>query len=174
MTIAEIAEVVGRSKATVRHWLKRYGLRTGRARSERIATWRAAKEAGQLEVTMNCRRHGVTDFALEGRGYYRCKRCRTEQIVRHRRRVKATLVQEAGGQCALCGYDRTLAALEFHHLDPSTKRIEVSRSVGLSMDAIRDEARKCILLCSNCHAEVEAGAKEVPARVAAEVGVDTP
>ena len=162
MSIAEIAAEVGRSKGTVRHWLKRFGLRTERARGERLAMWRAAKDAGLLEVTMTCGRHGETQFALEGRGYYRCKRCRIEQIVRHRRKVKSVLVEEAGGSCALCGYDRALGALHFHHLDPATKRLEVSKSVALSIDAVRAEARKCILLCSNCHAEVEGGVTDLP------------
>jgi hypothetical protein len=75
--------------------------------------------------------------------------------------VKATLVEEGGGCCVICGYDRSLSALHFHHLDPTTKRMELSRSV-MSLDALREEARKCVLLCSNCHAEVEAGALEVP------------
>jgi hypothetical protein len=28
------------------------------------------------------------------------------------------------------------------------------------MDALREEAKKCALLCANCHAEVEAGYTE--------------
>jgi transposase len=31
MSIAQIAQAVGRSKATVRHWLREYGLKTSRA-----------------------------------------------------------------------------------------------------------------------------------------------
>ena len=54
-------------------------------------------------------------------GSYRCKQCRLEQVSRWRRRVKAKLVAEAGGRCVLCGYDRCLAALQFHHLDRATK-----------------------------------------------------
>ena len=38
MTIAEIAARVERSKATVRHWLLRYGLRTQNGRGKRAAT----------------------------------------------------------------------------------------------------------------------------------------
>jgi hypothetical protein len=50
------------------------------------------------------------------------------------------------------------SALEFHHIDPATKEFGVSRSgVTRSIARSRAEARKCVLLCSNCHAEVEAG-----------------
>jgi hypothetical protein len=76
-------------------------------------------------------------------------------------------VREAGGCCILCGYDRHVGALEFHHLDASQKRMSVSRDgVALSLRAAREEAAKCVLLCSNCHAEVEGGVAVVPARVA--------
>jgi transposase len=156
LTIAEIATEVQRSKATVRHWLRRHGLRT-RA-TERGGKVREARQAGSLELTLVCPRHGETDFVIEGRGYYRCRRCRSEQIVRHRRRLKQQLVDEAGGCCQSCGYDRSLSALEFHHLDPGNKRLGLSAGgLTLSLARLRAEAAKCVLLCSNCHAEVEAG-----------------
>jgi transposase-like protein len=169
MTIAEIAEAVGRSKTTVRHWLRRYGLRTSSRRGGKMEPRAAtAKAAGLLSVTLSCHRHGETEFSIEGRGYYRCKRCRVEAISRRRRKMKQTLVDEAGGGCRLCGYSGCLGALEFHHLDPLQKRIEINANgTSLALDTLREEARKCVLLCSNCHAEVEAGVKEVPARVAA-------
>jgi transposase len=164
MTIAEIAAEVGLSKGTVRHWLRVYGLRTQNGiGTRRPGVARRAQDAGLLSALMACEHHGETEFALEGRGYYRCKQCRAKAVVRHRRKVKAILVAEAGGRCLLCGYDRYVGALEFHHLDPADKRLEVSRNgVTLSIDAVRTEARKCVLLCSNCHAEVEAGVTAVP------------
>jgi hypothetical protein len=72
-------------------------------------------------------------------------------------------VSEAGGACALCGYDRHLGALQFHHLDPRSKRLHISQNgITLSLETIRQEVRKCVLLCSNCHAEVEGGIVPVP------------
>ena len=56
--------------------------------------------------------------------------------------------------------------MHFHHLNPLQKRLHVSASgVGLSLKTLREEAQKCVLVCSNCHAEVEAGVTAVPARV---------
>jgi transposase len=163
-SIAQIAEAVGRSKATVRHWLIRYGLRTHGARGRPIAeTARAAKRAGLATVTMRCPRHGESEFWLTGQGNYRCKRCRSDAVSRRRRRVKETLVREAGGCCRICGYDRNMRALHFHHLDPSTKRHEINaKGVAIALDKLRVEARKCVLLCSNCHAEVEDGTAVLP------------
>jgi hypothetical protein len=81
-----------------------------------------------------------------------------EAVVEWRRRKKAKLVAEAGGRCVLCGYDRCLAALEFHHRDRRTKSFGLSlRGLTRSIEKCRAEAAKCVLLCANCHAEVEVG-----------------
>jgi transposase len=164
MSIAEIAEAVGRSKATVRHWLIRFGLKTrggvGRRQSGQA---KAAKDAGLATVMMRCSRHGETDFCLDGRGYYRCKRCRSAAVVRRRRKVKTILVEEAGGACCICGYDHNMRALHFHHVEPSQKRHELNaRGVAIGLEKLRVEAQKCVLLCSNCHAEVEDGIASIP------------
>lgn len=157
LSIAEIATEVGRSKATVRHWLRRHKLKSRGGRR------RAARKAGLLTIEMMCPRHGHTTFFLEARGSYRCKRCRVENVVRHRQKLKATLVAEAGGCCSLCGYGRNVRALQFHHPDPSLKRMDVSgRGATCSIDVLRAEAEKCVLLCGNCHVEVEAGTAQLP------------
>lgn len=160
-SISEIATDLGVSKATVRHWLNKYGLRTlrgGRRRDGRLAHAECL-----LEPSMHCGVHGATKFVLEGRGVYRCKRCRAERVARRRRLVKETLVAEAGGACRLCGYDRDVRALEFHHLDPARKDFGLAAGGAYrSLERLRAEVSKCILLCSNCHAEVESGSASLP------------
>jgi hypothetical protein len=145
MTIAEIADDVARSKGTVRHWLRAYRLRTQNSRGKRSNhELREARAAGQLTVTMYCAKHGDTDFHLEGRGYYRCKRCRGEAVTRRRRKVKAILISEAGGRCIICGYNGSARALAFHHVDPLDKRLEINaKGVAVALDTLRSEARKC-------------------------------
>jgi len=99
-----------------------------------------------------CKQHGSTEYVLEGRGYYRCKLCRKEAVVRRRKLVRLTLVQEAGGKCSKCGYDRYIGALQFHHIDPSLKVRGLSeRGLTLAISKLREEAAKCVLLCANCH-----------------------
>jgi transposase len=164
LSTRDIAAEVGLAQTSVCHWLRRFGLRTQQTRDDADrAAWRAAKAEGHVTVVMTCRRHGETDFVIEGRGYCRCTRCRSESVATHRRKVKMLLVDEAGGCCAICGYDRYLGALEFHHLDPAAKRLQISwNGVTQSLEAVRAEARKCVLLCSSCHAEVEGGATTLP------------
>jgi hypothetical protein len=85
-----------------------------------------------------------------------------DRVAEWRRRTKRTLVEEAGGCCQLCGYNRCMAALEFHHKDRKTKKFGLSlRGVTRSIETLREEAKKCVLLCSNCHAEVEVGFTEL-------------
>jgi transposase len=159
-SIDAIAETVGRSPGTVRHWLAKYELETRGAVRRRQG--RAARESGADTVQLNCHRHGLTDFWLEGRGYFRCLKCRHEAVSRTRRRAKQILVDEAGGACAICGYSRYAGALQFHHLDPATKSFAVSTTSVRSLARMREEAAKCVLLCGNCHAEVESGMVELP------------
>jgi hypothetical protein len=115
-------------------------------------------------ATRVCGTHGEGRFVLEGRGFYRCVRCRADRVAARRRRLKEILVAEAGGRCAICGYDRCVRALNFHHVDPATKRFGLGeRGLTRGIDILREEARKCALLCANCHMEVEHGDTVFPA-----------
>jgi Homeodomain-like domain len=161
LSIREIAVRVGRSPSTVRHWLRTYGLVTvaGRRRSEA----RRARESGTGTLVRECPKHGRSEFLLEARGSYRCLRCRSEAVSDRRRKVKEILVEEAGGECVLCGYDRHIGALHFHHVDPNAKSFNLARmGVTRSLERCREEAGKCKLLCANCHAEIEAGVASLP------------
>jgi hypothetical protein len=176
LSIGQIAAEVRRSKATVRYWLRRYGLKTwSPSGSRRSVESRAAAEAGLRQAPLTCATHGETQFVVDGRGYYRCRKCRAEAVSRRRRKVKEILVHEAGGACRICGYAQSMRALHFHHVDPSQRQLEINaRGQALSLETLRAEARKCVLLCSNCHAEVEDGcAKVVPAGLTSETVMDT-
>jgi hypothetical protein len=86
-----------------------------------------------------------------------------EQVSQRRRIIKRKLVEEAGGKCLICGYARCQQVLQFHHLDPSTKEFHLAlNGVTRSLARSRAEAKKCVLLCANCHGEVEAGIAAVP------------
>jgi transposase len=156
LSLREISQRLDRSLATVRHWMGKYELKPSPRRQR-------GGEDGSREMVSRCQHHGETSFVREGRGYYRCKRCRVEATTRRRHRLKRILVEEAGGRCLLCGYSRCVRALEFHHLDPKTKEFQLAHSGRTrSIAKLRAEASKCVLLCANCHAEVEAGVSVVP------------
>lgn len=153
-----IAQRLGVSVSTVRYWVTKHQLTMPTARGERTRRARAARDAGVNVAVMECPIHGETEFRIYAYGRSRCLRCRAEAVIRRRRKVKRILVEEAGGQCALCRYNRCVEALGFHHLEPSSKAFAIShRGVTRALDSARREAAKCVLLCANCHAEVEAG-----------------
>ena len=81
-------------------------------------------------------------------------RCEVERITETRRRLKRRLLEEFGGCCMCCGYDRCPEALHFHHRDPATKEFAITGTGNTRAWAkLVAEAEKCDLLCANCHAE---------------------
>lgn len=161
-SIARMAVAFDVSATTVRYWLIRYELKTGR--SVRLEATKAARIAGARSVRAGCSVHGPeVELIRRDDGGYRCGQCRSDAVVTRRRRVKEILLREAGGACVLCGYDRCVAALQFHHVDPVTKSFAIA-GYGMcrSLERTRAEAAKCVLLCANCHAEVENGARQLP------------
>lgn len=65
-------------------------------------------------------------------------------------------VEQRGGKCELCGYDKNYAALTFHHTDPSVKERGLASGImaSNSLETMQREITKCQLLCYNCHAEL--------------------
>ena len=116
-----------------------------------------------MHQVKTCNKHGevlhhkVKDSTIKAGYRYRCKKCMSEYVVTRQRKVKSILVKEAGGCCQICGYDKYQGALQFHHLDPATKEFALQSGVTKALDKMRKEAAKCLLLCANCHAEIEGG-----------------
>ncbi len=72
-----------------------------------------------------------------------------------RKKLKLNALEYKGGKCEKCGYSKCSRALEFHHLDPSEKDFGISnKGHTRPWETIRSELDKCLLLCSNCHAEI--------------------
>jgi 5-methylcytosine-specific restriction endonuclease McrA len=68
------------------------------------------------------------------------------------RNLKQQMVDYKGGSCSICGYNKCLGALQFHHIDPTQKEMQIS--LFTTFEAAKTELDKCILLCSNCHDEI--------------------
>ena len=87
-----------------------------------------------------------------------CKMCNYKNTLERQRRFKEICVKYKNGKCCLCGYNKCINALEFHHKDSSQKDFEISKfrltSYEKNKEIIEKELDKCILVCANCHREL--------------------
>src|ERR1044071_4011141 len=84
-------------------------------------------------------------------------------VQRRRGKVRQMALDYKGGCCQVCGYDRCMEALEFHHLDPTQKDFGISsKGYARSWERVKQETEKCLLLCANCHREFHAGMLQLP------------
>lgn len=106
-----------------------------------------------MEKIRNCKRHGETIYTLTSQKKWRCKKCNIETTIEHRRKLKRMAIEYKGGKCQICNYDKSIYALDFHHLDKNQKDFSIANK-SYSWERIKSELDKCILVCSNCHREI--------------------
>jgi hypothetical protein len=55
-------------------------------------------------------------------------------------------------KCTECGFSN-YKILQYHHLDPSTKKFSISNGITymMAIEDLKAEIAKCVLLCPNCH-----------------------
>jgi len=109
-------------------------------------------------IIRNCNTHGPNStlkLMNKGRGIlgYKCIKCCTNDSLRYKRKLKQKCVDFKGGECEKCGYNKSLAALDFHHLDPNEKDFNFSKKAA-KWETLEKELNKCILVCANCHREI--------------------
>ena len=109
---------------------------------------------------MKCKWH-LCKVQLTGRRRVFCSsKCKNKYYVDKRRKaLKQKAVAYKGGRCALCGYDRCLEGLSFHHVGGKDFGI-ASRGHTRSWERVQRELDACVLVCHNCHAEIHAGMHE--------------
>ena len=79
---------------------------------------------------------------------------RAKTITALRRAMKKEAVKRKGSKCEICGYDKCIDALVFHHKNPEEKDFGLAESgTTHSWEEYLAEIEKCELLCANCHAE---------------------
>lgn len=146
----EIGDTLNISQTTVRYWLGRHALKTTHNRHSKVVY------DGKY-IERECKHHGNTTWIFEkSKNGYRCKKCRSGNVAKQRKELKARLVRESGGRCVNCGYNKSLWSLEFHHRDAATKDREVGHLIrDRKYEAAKAEVDKCDLVCSNCHGELE-------------------
>lgn len=134
--IAEAKEV---SQATVKFWLKKFGIKT-------------------MHLPFHVRPHLCEDCGDDNpNNFYKkrkscCRRCFIARDLEIGRDKKRRVIEHLGGKCTRCGYNKCHGALELHHHADKSSDWTILRNFG--WDRILKELKKCILLCANCHREV--------------------
>lgn len=113
---------------------------------------------------MNCI---ICENVLSGRQKKFCSvKCKNRDInIRHNKYVnqsqrgtdrKIKLIFMKGNKCEICGYNKNAAAFDLHHRNPKEKSfsLDLRRLSNSKWSDILEEAKKCDLLCSNCHREL--------------------
>lgn len=107
-------------------------------------------------IKRECKHHGLTTYRyVNSSKKYRCVKCLSEAVQKRRDKTKQILVEYKGGKCEICGYNKCIQALEFHHIDPNQKDFGIgAKGYTKSIEKNKEEVDKCILVCSNCHREI--------------------
>ena len=84
--------------------------------------------------------------------YKRHERNKRAQRKTKKSRKASVLAHLGKSSCERCGYSKSLCALDFHHLDPAQKASLVTGR-GTFLEMV-EEAKKCIVICANCHREI--------------------
>jgi hypothetical protein len=78
------------------------------------------------------------------------------KVAKCRRNNKLKLIEYKGGKCEICGYNKMIpGAYDFHHKNPDEKDFGIASAGHIrSLQKLKKEVDKCILVCRNCHAEI--------------------
>lgn len=107
-------------------------------------------------IVKECKYHGFTKHIyISSAKRYKCCKCQSEAVQKRRDTIKKILVEYKGGKCEICGYNKCIQALEFHHIDSAQKDFGIgAKGYTRSLEKNKKEADKCILVCANCHREI--------------------
>lgn len=84
-------------------------------------------------------------------------------VAGRRKRLREFIIDYKGGKCIICGYKGYIGAFDLHHKKDSQKEFGLSaRGLTKSIDKLKKEADKCILVCANCHREIHGGYTQLP------------
>ena len=155
-TYSQISKELGIGKGSVSNICKELGLGKNiiDLTDEKIAECQKLydelgniKKVAQItKISYDRLRQVITSKTITPKSNYQCLKV-------HRRKVNYK-----GGKCEICGYDKYLGALDFHHLDPAQKDFAISNSnIYKNLDKLKKELDKCILVCANCHREIHGG-----------------
>lgn len=92
-------------------------------------------------------------LSRQKRYMWRCRQCSAILQAEKIKKFKLQCIEYKGGKCQVCGYNKSLAAMDFHHRNETKKEFNIGNRWYKKIEVIKDELDKCDLLCANCHRE---------------------
>lgn len=104
-----------------------------------------------IQMRRETNRRYQRKYQLAHTQYYR------QKAAEQRKRILAFVEsRKQGKSCTTCGFSDS-RCLQFHHLDPNEKELEIAVLAHQgSMKKLIYELKKCIILCANCHRKLHA------------------
>jgi len=99
--------------------------------------------------------------AKETRTYRDRAKYLIQAVAKRRRKIKTLAIAYKGGKCQICGYCKYQGALDLHHITGKKEFGIGDKGYTRSWEKVQTELDKCILVCANCHRELEAGLVKV-------------
>lgn len=96
----------------------------------------------------------------------------SKNTTEYRHRVKQALVPAFGDVCYLCKRAFPFKMYELHHLNPNEKSFQVCSNTH-SIPNIICEAKKCIMVCPNCHRMITLGYIFLPSEISSNFNEET-
>ena len=157
-SLNQISKETGKSLTTVRYWVKKLQIPF----ETKSFAEQGQKDYGEFRYCPRCKKECSVNEFYNRRGKKNssvyCKKCTTEQVVERTQKLKQEMVDYKGGCCEICGYNRYIGALDFHHINPNEKDFTIAHIRQYKFDeVIKEELDKCMLVCSNCHREIHGG-----------------
>ena len=118
---------------------------------ERTRRWRAKNPAKVREIDVRGReKHREARAVSSLARYYATRDDVLSRLSSKSQRFVATLnLWKSVQGCKYCGTHDL--PLQYHHVDPSTKKYEISKMYTRSLRALYDEIAKCTVVCEPCH-----------------------
>lgn len=91
----------------------------------------------------------ILEYQKEYRKNNRFKVSQTQKNLRKKK--QEILINLLGGKCVDCNSCFPPEVYDFHHLNPEEKDFTIGEYMGYSLQKLKQEAQKCVLLCANCH-----------------------
>lgn len=121
-------------------------------------TKRGTERIRSFNIKKVCNTCGKEFLAYSDNQLYCSKECynkcdskvKTATDFRLKRKLMVDTIKMEKG-CCICGYKEHPAALQFDHIDPSTKSFTISQDKKKAWNSILEEIDKCRILCANCH-----------------------